>query len=76
LTHGLPDTTTKSIFEKLIKILLKKQNMDIVKVRKDYLEPLLKNVDNILKINRKEFNRLKLSTRKWVDNNISEDELQ
>ena len=76
ISHELPETAPKSIFRKLIIILLQNKNVDVVKVRKNYLEPQLKKESDILIRNQKEFNQLKWSVSKWVEKNLSEDKLQ
>ena len=76
ISHELPETAPRSVFRKLIEILLQNKNVDVVKVRKDYLEPLLKNEDDILTKNHKEFSQLKWSASKWIDKNLPEDKLQ
>jgi len=76
ISHELPENVPSNTFRKLIKILLQNKPIDAEQIRKVYLEPLLRKENKILDKNKAKFRRLKLSARKWVKNNLSEEELQ
>ncbi|PIS14937.1 hypothetical protein COT64_00050 [Candidatus Shapirobacteria bacterium CG09_land_8_20_14_0_10_39_12] len=76
ISHELPETTSKALFGKLIKLLLHGEKINIQKARKVYLEPEIKKEKQILSQHKAEFDKLRLSAKKWVEKNLPEDKLQ
>jgi len=76
ISHELPETSSKDIFEKLINMLLVGKPIDEEQIRKEYLEPELRREQEILERNNIQFEELKKSAKEWVFDNLSEDQLQ
>lgn len=76
ISHELPETSPLELFEKLIGILLGGRPVDEGQARKTYLEPELIKEKEIIERNRTKFQELRESSKKWVLNNLSEEQLQ
>jgi len=76
ISHELSETAPKTLFRKLIRLLLLGQKVDVKKIRKVYLEPELEKEKQILARNKGELKRLKQSAKKWIEENLPENELQ
>lgn len=76
ISHELPETAPKEIYQKLINILLEGKDLDTNEYREKYLNPELKKEKEFLDEHKKEFEELKISAREWINNNLSEDNLQ
>lgn len=76
ISHELPETAPKSLFQKLIKILLKGKQFEIEKIKSEYLQLELDKETRILNKYRNEFDKLKKLAFEWIKKNLSEEELQ
>jgi len=76
ISRGLLETTSPKNFKILIDLLLKEKPINIVAIRKKYVEPELKKEKELLKQKQKEFAVLKKSAEKWVKENFPEDKLK
>lgn len=76
ISHELPEMASKTLFRKLIKLLISGKKIDVQRARKTYLEPELRKEKQILKRHEAEFGKLKKSARRWVEENLPEDKLQ
>ena len=76
ISRGLLETTSPKNFKILIELLLKKKPINLVTIRKKYLEPELKKEKEVLKQKKEEFEVLKKSAEKWVEENFSEEKLK
>jgi len=76
ISHELPETVPKEIFQQLITILFKGETINVDEIRKKFLNPELSKERKILEKNKDEFEKLRASAGKWVSQNLSEKELQ
>lgn len=76
ISHELPETSPKEIYQRLIGILLESKEIDANEYRKKYLNSELKKEKEILEKYKDEFEALRVSVREWVNKNLSEDDLQ
>ncbi len=76
ISHELPETTPKEIYNKLIKTLLSGVDVDLQKIKDEYLYPELVKENKELERNPELFNDLKESAFNWVEKNLPEKQLQ
>lgn len=76
ISHEIPETAPIGVFTELIQILLQGKPVDLVEMRRKYLEPRLVLEKGILGKNEKEFSELKKSAAEWVGDNLPEEKLQ
>lgn len=76
ISHELPETSPTKIYSALIRLLLRRKQLDLKRIRDRYLEPELAAEKKILKQYKKEFIELKESAFEWVKENISEEEMK
>lgn len=76
ISHELPETSPLELFEKLIGIFLGGGTVDGEQARKTYLEPEIIKEKGVIERNRTKFQELKESSKNWVLNNLSEEQLQ
>lgn len=76
ISHEIPETTSKELFQKLIKVLLHGKKVNLEGIRKKYLYPELKKESKLLEERKREFDELRKSAQLWVKSNLSEEELQ
>lgn len=72
----MPETSPLELFEKLIGIFLGGGTVDGEQARKTYLEPEIIKEKGVIERNRTKFQELKESSKNWVLNNLSEEQLQ
>jgi len=76
ISHKLPETASRLLFRKLIRLVLSKKKIDVRKIMKVYLEPEIEKEKQKLTQHKTEFERLKREVKKWVEENLSEEKLQ
>jgi hypothetical protein len=76
ISHELPETSPEKTFRVLISILLSDKEVSVVEVKEKWLEPELKKEGEFIKSNNKKFADLKSSAKKWINQNLSEEQLQ
>lgn len=76
ISHEIPETASKDLFQKLIKALLRGKKVNLEDIREKYLYPELKKESKLLEERKEEFNEIQKSAKLWVKSNLSEEELQ
>jgi len=76
ISHEMPETAPKELFQKLIKILLLGKKVDLESVKKKYLSSELREEEQLVKRHSVKFSELQKSAANWVQSNLSEEELQ
>ncbi len=76
ISHELPETAPKALFQRLIKLLFSGEKIYIRKVKKMFLNPELKKEKQLLARYKVEFKELKKSAKNWVKKNLPEEKLQ
>jgi len=76
ISHELPESTSKAVFRKLIDLLCFGEEVDVYKIKKEFLYPELKRERSLLNCYKDEFKKLKKSAKVWVEKNFSEEKLQ
>lgn len=76
ISHELPETAPKKVYQELIEMLLSGKSVNLKEAKDKYLKPHLKAEEEILSEFREELARLRGSARKWVKKNLSEAELK
>jgi len=76
ISHELPETTSKEIYTKLINMLLSEVQIDLQKIKDEYLSLEVAKENKKLAKNIEKFSELKDSAKEWVNMNLSEKDLQ
>lgn len=76
ISHTLLETTSPKNFKTLIELLLKEKPVNLVDIKKKYLEPELKKEKEVLKQKKKEFESLRKSALRWIKENFPEEKLK
>jgi len=75
ISHEFPEAAPETVFQRLIKLLLSSEKVDIYKLRRIYLEPELGRERRVLSRHVVEFEELKQNAESWVKSNLPEDRL-
>lgn len=76
ISHEIPETASKEIFHKAIQVLLKGEGSNSDKLRNEYLSPELEKEKRTLKSRGDLYMKIHASAKKWVESNLSEQELK
>ncbi len=76
ISHEMPETAPKELFQKLIKILLVGKKVGLESVKKKYLSSELRKEEQLIKKHSIKFSELQKSAANWVQSNLSEEKLQ
>lgn len=76
ISHELPETAPTEVFIELIQILLQGKPVDLLEVKRKYLQLQLVLEKKVLEENKEKFVKLRKSAIKWVKENLPEEKLQ
>jgi inorganic pyrophosphatase len=76
ISHELPESSSKKLYNGLIKQLLKNKLIDVDGARKKYLKPELEKEQRFLANNKEKFEKIKKDSESWIKENLSEEILQ